>query len=78
MEKTRKITVWVLLISSVCLAAPARSAGELAILLEEARYQEQTAGNLDKAIDLYSQVLTEATEVGRLAAQAAYQLGCAT
>jgi hypothetical protein len=74
-EKTRKITVWVLLISSVCLAAPARSAGELAILLEEARYQEQTAGNLDKAIDLYSQVLTEATEVGRLAAQAAYQLG---
>lgn len=46
-----------------------------AVLLQKARYAEETEGNLDKAIDLYEQVLSEAAEVERLAAQAAYQLG---
>lgn len=46
-----------------------------AVLLQEALYQEQTAGDLDKAIELYGQVLEQAAEVERLAARATYQLG---
>jgi len=46
-----------------------------AVLLQEALYQEQTAGDLDKAIELYGQVLTQAAEVEQLAARATYQLG---
>lgn len=46
-----------------------------AVLLQEAIYQEQTAGDLDKAIELYGQVLEQAADVERLAARAAYQLG---
>jgi len=46
-----------------------------AILLQEALYQEETEGNLDKAMELYGQVLTQAADVERLAARAAYQLG---
>lgn len=46
-----------------------------ATLLQEAVYQEETEGNLDKAIELYGQVLTQAADVERLAARATYQLG---
>ena len=46
-----------------------------AVLLQEAIYQEETAGNLDKAIELYGRVLKEAADTERLAARAAYQLG---
>jgi RNA polymerase sigma-70 factor (ECF subfamily) len=46
-----------------------------AILLQEALYQEETEGNLDKAMELYGQVLQQAADVERLAARAAYQLG---
>ncbi|MBL7215118.1 MAG: tetratricopeptide repeat protein [Phycisphaerae bacterium] len=46
-----------------------------AILLQEAIYQEETAGDLDKAIELYGQVLEQAADVERLAARATYQLG---
>lgn len=46
-----------------------------AVLLQEAIYQEETAGDLDKAIELYGQVLKEAADTERLAARAAYQLG---
>lgn len=45
------------------------------IILQEALYQEQTAGDLDKAIELYAQVREQAAEVERLAARATYQLG---
>lgn len=46
-----------------------------AILLQEALYQEETEGNLDKAMELYGQVLQQAADVERVAARAAYQLG---
>lgn len=46
-----------------------------AILLQEALYQEETEGNLDKAMELYGQVLEQAADVERVAARAAYQLG---
>lgn len=74
MEKTRHIAIGLLLVSAACLAQSPRTARELTTVLQEAQYQEQTAGNLDKAIDLYEQVLVEAAEVERLAARAAFQL----
>lgn len=46
-----------------------------ALLLQEGLYAEQTEGNLEKAIDLYQQVLDQAGQTEQLAAQAAYQLG---
>ena len=44
-------------------------------LLQEGLYAEQTEGDLDKAIGIYTEVLEQAGEIQRLAAQAAYQLG---
>ena len=74
MEKTRQLIVGLLLVSAACIADSPRPARELMTLLQEAQYQEQTAGDLDKAIELYRQVLTEAADVERLAARAAFQL----
>lgn len=74
MEKTRPIIVGLLIVSAVCLAQSPRTTRELTTMLQDAQYQEQTAGDLDKAIDLYQQVLAEAAEVERLAARAAFQL----
>jgi hypothetical protein len=45
------------------------------VLFQEALYQEETEGDLDKAIELYQQVLEEAAEVERIAARTTYQLG---
>lgn len=74
MEKTKQLIVGLLIVSAVCLAQSPRPTRELMTLLQEAQYQEQTAGDLDKAIELYRQVLTEAAQVERLAARAAFQL----
>lgn len=74
MEKTRQIIVGLLLVLAACIADTPRPTRELMTLFQEAQYQEQTAGDLDKAIDLYEQVLAEAAEVDRLAARAAFQL----
>ncbi len=46
-----------------------------AILLQKARYAEETEGDLDKAIELYQQTIDRAGQVQRIAAQATYQLG---
>jgi tetratricopeptide (TPR) repeat protein len=53
----------------------AESGRNPAIVMQEAIYQEETEGNLDKAIELYGQVLDQAADVERLAARATYQLG---
>ena len=45
------------------------------VLYQEALYQEETEGNLDKAIELYGQVLVQAADVEYLAARTLYQLG---
>lgn len=45
------------------------------VLFQEALYQEETEGDLDKAIELYQQVLEQAAEVERVAARTTYQLG---
>lgn len=74
MAKARQIVLGLLAVSAVCMAAE-RPNREWMTLFQEAQYQEQTAGDLDKAIELYEQVLTEAADVERLAARAAFQLG---
>ena len=44
-------------------------------LLEKAVYAEETAGNLDQAIDLYGQVIAKAKVANGVAAEAQYRLG---
>ncbi len=65
------------LVAAMLLIAPpmvaaAATAGEL---LEKAIYAEETAGNLDQAIDLYEQVIAEGKQVSKTAAQAQLRLG---
>ena len=76
-KDTMKTAVWILAI--LLGLSPFMQAAETekspAILLQEAIYQEETEGDLDKAIELYGQVLEQAAEVERLAARATYQLG---
>ncbi|MHC4737504.1 MAG: HEAT repeat domain-containing protein [Planctomycetota bacterium] len=45
------------------------------VLLQEGLYAEQTEGDLDKAIEIYQQVLEELKPSQRIAAKATYQLG---
>ena len=76
-KDTMKTAVGILaVLMGLCpLLSAAETAKSPAILLQEALYQEQTEGNLDKAIELYGQVLDQAADVERLAARATYQLG---
>ena len=67
------ITVWMLLV--LAAGAVAQQAKTPVMLLQEARYAEQTQGDLDRAIELYQQVLDRAAETEQLAAQATYQIG---
>ena len=77
MEKTKQIMVWLLMVSAAAVGA--ESAGGpnkgVMVMFQDALYQEQTAGDLDKAIELYQKVLAESGEVERLAARATFQLG---
>ena len=45
------------------------------LLLQEGLYAEETEGDLDKAIQIYEQVVEEASGIQRLSAKATYQLG---
>lgn len=73
MEKSRTILTILLLVLG--LLTPIAHAASAATLLQEGLYAEETEGDLDKAISLYSQVLEKHRDVERLAAQATYQLG---
>ncbi len=46
-----------------------------AILLQEGFYAEETEGNLDKAMEIYSQIRQKYNDVERISARATYQLG---
>ncbi len=73
MEKTKQFLLWLLIVSAASVAAtPDKS---LMTLFQDALYQEQTAGDLDKAIELYQKVLTDGGEIEKLAAKATFQLG---
>ena len=73
MERLKHITIIVFL--TVVLPASAEQAKSPSLLLQEGLYAEQTEGDLDKAIEIYGQVLEQASESQRLAAKATYQLG---
>jgi len=45
------------------------------VLFEKGLYAEETEGNLEKAIEIYQQVIDQAGKIRRLGAQATYQLG---
>ncbi|MHC4781773.1 MAG: HEAT repeat domain-containing protein [Planctomycetota bacterium] len=72
-----KTAVWMLaVLLGVCpLLGAAENGKSPMVMFQEALYQEETEGDLDKAIELYQQVLEEAAEVERIAARTTYQLG---
>jgi hypothetical protein len=77
-KDTMKTAVWMLAILHIIgIVGIVQAAVEKSpmVLFQEALYQEETEGDLDKAIELYGQVLDEAAEVKHLAARSLYQLG---
>jgi hypothetical protein len=60
------------LLSSFVLAGEAK---QPAALLQEGRYAEDIDGNLDKAIGIYEQIITDASADGAIKAQAMYLQG---
>lgn len=77
MRSLIKLTVTFLLVFVFLMPAPAAGAERKnpTVLLREGIYVEQTEGDIDRAIEIYTEVLDQAAEVHRLAARACYQLG---
>lgn len=74
-KDTMKTAVWMLAVwMAMGVFVQAAAEQSPAVLLQEALYQEETEGNLDKAIELYQQVIEQAADVERVAARATYQL----
>ncbi len=73
MEKLKSITIIFLL--SVGLLSSAAPAKTVSVLLQEGLYAEEIEGNLDAAIKIYEQVISESKETQRTAAQATYRIG---
>jgi hypothetical protein len=73
MKRTGQVLLWLLIVSAASVAATPDKG--LITLFQDAMYQEQTAGDLDKAIELYQKVVQDAAEVEKLAAKATFQLG---
>ncbi len=73
MERLKNITIiFLLAVGLPASAAPAKSAS---VLLQEGLYAEEIEGDLDAAIKIYEQVIVEAKETQRAAAQATYRIG---
>ncbi|MCE5341728.1 MAG: tetratricopeptide repeat protein [Planctomycetaceae bacterium] len=72
--KTLNVTMFILLTfcGVISAAAEVKSA---AVLLQEGIYAEETEGNLDKAMGIYTQIRSDYNDVERIAARATYQLG---
>ncbi len=73
MKNTKTITILCLLASA--FLAPFAAAESPTVLLKQGIYVEETEGDLDKAIEIYKQVLDQAAKVQRLASRATFQLG---
>jgi len=73
MERLKSITIIFLL--AVGLLTSAASAKPASVLLQEGLYAEEIEGDLDAAIKIYEQVIAEAKETQRAAAQATYRIG---
>ncbi len=71
--KTLNVISFILLVfGSIAIAAEVKSP---AVLLQEGLYAEETEGNLDKAMEIYSQIREKYNDVERISAIATYQLG---
>ena len=73
MEKLKSITIiFLLAVGLLSSAAPAKT---VSVLLQEGLYAEEIEGDLDAAIKIYEQVISESKETQRAAAQATYRIG---
>jgi len=72
MRFSKHVVLALLDLTECCGSVWGKPAG---VLLQEGIYQQETTGNLDKAIDIYKQVLVDAHITEQIAAQANYQLG---
>jgi outer membrane protein assembly factor BamD (BamD/ComL family) len=70
-----KNTIALLAIASLLAVAPAGWAASPSELLEHGIYAEETKGDLDAALKLYQQAVSEAKGVQAVAAQAQFRLG---
>ncbi len=68
-------SVWCVPAVIAVLAASAARAQSPAELLEKAIYAEETVGDLDQAIEIYRQVVTDTKAAEAAAAQAQFRLG---
>ena len=69
-------TMGILLAVGVAVSLPnLAQAATAAELLEKGIYNQETVGNLDKAIEIYREILESTSETERLAAQAQFRLG---
>ena len=83
MERLKNITIIFLLAVGllnsiappICFANRSSGAKPASVLLQEGLYAEEIEGDLDAAIKIYEQVIAEAKETQRAAAQATYRIG---
>ncbi len=73
MEKLKNITI--IFVLAVGLLSPVAPAKTTSVLLQEGLYAEEIEGDLDTAIKMYEQVISESKKVKRDAAQATYRIG---
>jgi len=71
----KKLNVIVFFLLAVAVSAFAAEAKSPAVLLQQGIYAEETEGNLDKAMGIYSQIRSDYNDVERITAIATYQLG---
>jgi prepilin-type processing-associated H-X9-DG protein len=73
MERLKSITIiFLLAVGLLSSVAPAKT---VSVLLQEGLYAEEIEGDLDAAIKIYEQVISESKETQRAAAQATYRIG---
>lgn len=73
MEKLKSITIiFLLAVGLLTSVAPAKTTS---VLLQEGLYAEEIEGDLDAAIKIYEQVISESKKAQRTAAQATYRIG---
>lgn len=72
MKKVNVIVFFLLVLSASAFAAETKSP---AVLLQQGIYAEETEGNLEKAMEIYSQIRSDYNDVERISAIATYQLG---
>lgn len=72
MKKLNAVLLVLLAISSLVFSAESKNP---AVLLQEGLYTEQTEGEIEKAMEIYQQIIREAGKTERIAARATYRIG---